>query len=70
MDNKVQSGFGSRLRAIRESKGLTQEELAYKADLHFTYVGQVERGLRNVTLQSIYKLAKALKIKGGDLLPF
>lgn len=68
--NKLQTGFGNRLRAIRETKGLTQEELAERAGLHFTYVGQVERGLRNVTLQSIHKLAKALKIRGGDLLPF
>lgn len=66
----VQIGFGKRLRKLREQKGLTQEELADKADLHFTYVGQAERGLRNLTLHSLAKIAKALKVKGGDLLPF
>lgn len=55
---------------MREKQGLTQEELAEKAGLHFTYVGQTERGLRNLTIQSIYKFAKALKIKSSELMPF
>ncbi|PIR60754.1 MAG: transcriptional regulator [Candidatus Pacebacteria bacterium CG10_big_fil_rev_8_21_14_0_10_44_54] len=66
----VQIGFGKRLRKLREEQNLTQEELAYKAELHFTYIGQAERGLRNLTLHSIAKIAKALRVKGGDLLPF
>ena len=70
MSKKIQIQFGERLRSSRENHNLTQEELADKAGLHFTYVGQVERGLRNVTLQTIHKLAKALKARGGELLPF
>ncbi|HUS60286.1 MAG TPA: helix-turn-helix transcriptional regulator [Nevskiaceae bacterium] len=66
----IQKQFGEKLRKIRIANGLTQESLAGKAGLHFTYVGQAERGVRNVTLDTLCKLAKALKVKGGDLLPF
>lgn len=70
MSRDIRQLFGQRLRTIRKGKGLTQEELADKAGLHFTYVGQIERGLRNPSLINLHKLAKALKITGGDLLPF
>jgi len=66
----TQKEFGNKLRKLRLEKNLTQEELADKASLHPTYIGQSERGLRNVTLSTLYKLSKALKIKGGKLLPF
>lgn len=62
--------FGDHLRKLRQKQGLTQEELAEKAGMHFTYVGQIERGLRNPSLINLRKLAKALKIDGGELLPF
>ena len=66
----IQKKFGKKLREKRLEKDLTQEVLANKAGLHFTYVGQAERGLRNITLNTLYKLSKALKVKGGNLLPF
>ena len=66
----IQKKFGGKLRKIRLEKNLTQEELADKANLHPTYIGQAERGLRNVTLNTLYKLSKSLKVKGGNLLPF
>jgi transcriptional regulator with XRE-family HTH domain len=62
--------FGKHLRKLREEKGWTQEELADKAGMHFTYIGQIERGVRNPSLINLEKLAKALKIDGGELLPF
>jgi transcriptional regulator with XRE-family HTH domain len=43
--------------------------LAFRAELHRTYVGSVERGERNVTIASIYRLAKALGCRAGDLMP-
>lgn len=49
--------------------GLTQEKLAEKADLHPTYVGSVERGERNIALENIIQLAKALKCSPKDLMP-
>ena len=62
--------FGKHLRQLREKKGLTQEELGDKANMHFTYIGQIERGLRNPSLINIHKLAKALNVSAGELLPF
>ena len=70
MNLRIQQAFGKKLREVRNNQELTQEELADKAGLHFTYIGQAERGLRNITLESLYKLAKALKVKSSELLPF
>ena len=63
----VKSRFGSRLRQLREERGYSQELLAERAGLHRNYVGGVERGERNVALENIVKLAKALSIKPGDM---
>lgn len=61
--------FGDRLRALREAAGLTQEALADAAELHWTYIGQVERGERNLTYKNILKLARGLDIDPRRLLP-
>lgn len=60
--------FGRRVRAARAEQGWTLEELAERCGLHWTYVGQVERGKRNVTLKNIVRLATALEVESGDLL--
>jgi len=62
--------FGKHLRKIREEKGLTQEGLADLAGMHFTYIGQIERGRKNPSLINLERLAKALKIDAGKLFPF
>lgn len=62
--------FGKHLRKLREDRRLTQEKLADLAGMHFTYIGQIERGLRNPSLINLHKLAKALKVDAGQLLPF
>jgi transcriptional regulator with XRE-family HTH domain len=54
--------FGRRVRAIRETDGLSQEQLAELAGLHRTYISSLERGQRNVGLDNIYALAQALKV--------
>jgi transcriptional regulator with XRE-family HTH domain len=66
----VRISFGVHLRKLRLSKGLTQEKLADRAGMHFTYVGQIERGKRNPSLINLHKLAKALGVNGGQLLNF
>jgi transcriptional regulator with XRE-family HTH domain len=52
------------------AKGISQMKLADKAQMHFTYVGGIERGIRNPTLKNIAKLAKALGISLHDLFDF
>ena len=67
-DSDLQSGLGAAVRARRHELGFTQEELAWRANLHRTYVADVERGARNVTLWTIANLAKALRVTAGNLL--
>lgn len=52
--------LGARVRTLREAAGLTQEALAHAAGLHWIYVGQIERGERNLTYKNILKLARGL----------
>lgn len=63
----VKSRFGSALRKLREDRGYSQEELAERAGLHRNYIGGVERGERNIGLENIVKLAKALSIPPRDM---
>ena len=58
--------FGENLRKIRLAKGISQEELAYRAGLDRTYISGCERGLRNISLENICKLATALEISPKD----
>ncbi len=60
--------FGSRLRELREQRGLSQEKLAEMADLHRNYVGNLERGKSNVSLLTIVKLAHSLDVKPVKLI--
>lgn len=59
--------FGRRLRVLRKERGLSQERLGVRSGLHRTYVGSVERGQRNVSLDAIYALAKGLAVPAGEL---
>lgn len=61
--------FGIRLRACRKAVGMTQEDLAFAANLHWTYVSQIERGMRNLTYKSIVHLAHGLGLPPGQLMP-
>lgn len=59
--------FGLNVRQRREAAGLTQEKAGEKADLDPTYISGVERGVRNPSLASICRLAKALGVSVSDL---
>lgn len=56
------------MRSLRHKLGISQEALAERADLHRTYIAGIERGVRNVTLKSIDKLARALQVSTATLL--
>ncbi|MGO9413986.1 MAG: helix-turn-helix domain-containing protein [Syntrophobacteraceae bacterium] len=60
--------FGQRVRQERTTRKLSQEQLAELAGVHRTYIGMIERGEKNITLESIEKLAKALELKPEELL--
>ena len=60
--------FGGRVREIRKEKGLSQEELSFKANLHRTYIGMIERAEKNITLVNIEKIANALEVDVSNLL--
>ncbi len=62
--------FGEKVRDERHKLGLSQEELASRAGVHRTYIGMIERAEKNITLENIEKVAKALKINISDLLTF
>ncbi|VVC75723.1 HTH-type transcriptional regulator SinR [Aquicella siphonis] len=60
--------FSHNLRRLRESKNISQENLANLAGLHRTYVSSVERGERNISIDSMEKLANALNVDIRELL--
>lgn len=67
---KILIKFGERVREIRKEKGISQEQLSFKADLHRTYIGMIERAEKNITLVNIEKIANALKVSVNDLMNF
>jgi transcriptional regulator with XRE-family HTH domain len=66
--NKARNIFAYKLKEFRVKKSLSQEELAEMAGLHRTYVGSVERGERNISIDNMERLASALNIQIKDLL--
>ncbi len=60
--------FGERIREIRMSQQLSQEQLAHLAEVHRTYIGMIERAEKNITLVNIEKIAKALNVNIKELL--
>jgi transcriptional regulator with XRE-family HTH domain len=67
-DSDPRTIFGRRVREIRLQRGLSQEKLAERADLHRNYVGGVERGERNISLLNIVKLAHGLNVRPAKLI--
>ena len=63
----LQTTFGIVVKLCRQHRGLTQEELAWRANLHRTYIADVERGSRNISLRNIASLAEALQVSIGHL---
>lgn len=59
--------FGARVRQRRQELGKTLEQLAADSEVHWSFLGQVERGRRNLTLHNILKVAVALGVDPGDL---
>ncbi len=67
MKPRILTNFGKRVRSLRDERDLSQERLGELANVHRTYVGMIERGEKNITLTSMEKFAKALKVDIKDL---
>lgn len=61
-ENTARRIFAASVRKLRLARGLSQEELAELSDLHRTYVGSVERGERNISIDNMERLANALRV--------
>ena len=68
MPETPQATLGATIRELRAGLGISQEVLAEYCDLHRTYVGGIERGERNVSLENIVRVARALKVTPSKLL--
>ena len=69
MKDKRLTALGQRIRTLRQSKGLSQEEFAASAGLDRAYYGGIERGERNVAALNLIKISQALELEVGDLFP-
>lgn len=68
MKNDINIKFGKRVIELRKTKGITQEELAYRCDIQRSYMGVIERGEKSVTLNTIEKIAAGLEISITELM--
>ena len=59
--------FGRRVREVRKGKGISQERLAEMADIDRSYMGNIERGEKNITLKKVYDICDALKVEIREL---
>ena len=64
----IQEGFAAALRALRTERGLSQEELGFEADVHRTYIGELERGEKTPTIAMLAKVARPLGLRPSELL--
>ena len=62
MKSNINEEVGFNIRRIREKRGLSQEKLGALAGLHRAYIGQIERGEKNIGLKNLEKIAKALEV--------
>lgn len=62
MNRELANKFGELIKQIRKEKGISQEELGFRSNVHRTYIGMIERGEKNITLENIEKIAKGLGV--------
>ncbi|WP_435018549.1 helix-turn-helix domain-containing protein [Tundrisphaera sp. TA3] len=67
LKGEIQKQFGLRVRQLRNERGLSQEAFADEAGLHRTYIGSIERGEQNISLENIAKVAATLGVSLADL---
>ena len=66
-DRSIEKFFGLVLQQLRKERGLSQEELGFESGYHRTYISLLERGKKSPSLQTIFQLAKALKVEPSEI---
>ncbi|MCA3907885.1 helix-turn-helix transcriptional regulator [Vibrio vulnificus] len=69
MNKKLAALVGKRIAKMRKAKGLTQDKLALLAEIDRSYVGRIERGEVNITVEKLYQIAETLSCDAKELLP-
>jgi transcriptional regulator with XRE-family HTH domain len=64
----IEKSFGEVLRQIRQNRNLSQESLGFMSGYHRTYISLLERGQKSPSLQTVFQLAKALKIEPSEII--
>ena len=64
----VETAFGQTLRSIRQERGFSQERLGFESGLHRTYISLLERGHKSPSLNTVFQLAKALKVRPSEII--
>ncbi len=70
MSTTFKIAFGKKLKELRLSKDLTQEELYFKSTVSRSHIGMIEKGKRDITLSTIFKLSRALEVNLADFFDF
>lgn len=65
---RIRKSLGLRIRELRKGRGYSQEEFAHECNIHRTYMGDVERGERNIAIDNIAKIARTLGITIAELM--
>jgi len=68
--NDILKLVGQRIRSLRKERGLSQEQLGEKGGFHYSYIGQVERGEKNVSLLNLAKISEALEVSLSQLFAY
>jgi transcriptional regulator with XRE-family HTH domain len=67
--SELSKRFGEKIRSVRTAKGISQDKLAVKSQIDRSYIGRIDRGEVNITIDKLYLLAEALECEPQDLLP-
>jgi len=70
MNNEILKLVGRRIRSLRKERELSQEQLGEKGGFHYSYIGQVERGEKNISLLNLAKIAAALDVSLSQLFTY
>ena len=70
LTRKIKKKIGNNIKKVRERKGLKQIQVSVDAGVGSSYYGRIERGTVNPSLEKLYRIIRALKVKSSDILPF